>query len=84
MTEPVTPLERIAGHDFDFNGVCQGKNTAGELNCSLPHRKLSEILSATKENLGQLGWAHIGTLNQTELDEIIKKREKMWSQLAGG
>ena len=82
MTEPVTPLESIAGHSFDFNGICQGKNSAGELNCSLPHRKLSEILGATKENLGQPGWAHTGTLNQSELDEIVKKREKMWAQHA--
>lgn len=80
MTEPVTPVEKIAGHEFDFNGICQKKNSDGVINCSLPHRKLSEILGATKENLGQPGWAHTSTLNQSELDEIIAKRERMWAQ----
>jgi hypothetical protein len=80
MTETPKPLEKIAGHEFDANGICQKTNSAGEPNCALPHRKLSEILSATKDNLNQPGWAHSGLLNQSELDEIVKKREAMWAQ----
>jgi hypothetical protein len=76
MTEPITPLEKIAGHEFDFDGICQKTSPV----CALPHRKMSEIMSASKENIGQSGWAHQGTLNQSELDEITKKREKMWAQ----
>lgn len=73
MAVASTPLETIAGHEFDYNGICQ------RAECSLPHRKLSEILSATSANLTQRGWAHTGELNQTELNQIIKKRDAMWA-----
>lgn len=67
--------ESIAGHEFDLNGICRRTNPE----CSLPHRKMSEILGATKEHIGNVGWSHTGALNESELAQIEKKRAAIWA-----
>jgi len=67
------PLEKIAGHEFDLNGFCRKEH------CDIkPQARLSEVLGATKADLNKMGWAHSGSLNQTELDEITKKKDAIW------
>jgi hypothetical protein len=71
VDEPL--LEKIAGHEFDLNGFCR------KANCDIkPQARMSDILNATKADLNKLGWAHSGSLNQTELDEITKKKDAIW------
>lgn len=73
MSDDATPQTRsIAGHTFDLRGLCVASG------CALPSKRLSEILSATRENLDQEGWAHYGKLNERELVEIEAERERIW------
>ena len=77
MSESDTIVRSVAGHNFDLRGICIA---AG---CQLPSKRLSEILSATRDNLDQDGWAHYGKLNERELKEIEDERDRIWGAHKG-
>ena len=65
-------MRMIAGHTFDAaSGLC----TCG--------RRFSDVSGAMPENVGKEHWAHTGGLTQTEYNEIVSERERLWRALTG-
>ena len=42
----------------------------------------TQIAGATKDDVGRLGIAHTGALNEAELAEIVAERERIWRAVA--
>jgi hypothetical protein len=58
----------IAGHTWTDTPRGRGCAT-----CSMLRRVLHQ---ATPEDVGRLGWAHVGALNSSEYSEIIADRDE--------
>lgn len=66
----------IAGHDFGLSGFCTYTTNDNSSPCG---KTFADISMATKDNIGELGWAHYGKLNESEYNDIEKERERIWA-----
>lgn len=60
----------IAGHTF-----VPRSNGRDECDCG---KTWVDIASATEADIGKLGWAHTGNMNEYEYKTIVKERERRW------
>lgn len=61
----------IAGHIFLDDGRCS---------CG---RRFADISIAEKADIGKPVYCHSGSLNETEYNEIVRERERIWSMVYG-
>ncbi len=61
----------IAGHSF--------ADAIGGRACTACGKLWVQIASATEDDIGQLGIAHTGALNDAELKQIAAERERIWA-----
>lgn len=64
----------IAGHRFNSMGFCdlpKGEGVCG--------RRLADIASTHKDDVGKPDIAHSGLLNEAEYKEIVQENDRVWS-----
>lgn len=61
----------IAGHLFAQEGRC---------NCSM---RFGDISGALPEHIGKDGWAHTRELTETEYQQIVAERNRIWALVIG-
>jgi len=66
------PTRLIAGHYFQPSFWSLGK-------CSMCGRYLVDILGTSREDIGKLGIAHTGILNEAEYNQIEQERNRLWT-----
>jgi len=59
----------IAGHTF--------QDTPGGRSCYCG-AKWADVLLARRNNIGELGWAHTGAMNESEYDSIETERDRVF------
>jgi hypothetical protein len=65
----------IAGHTF--TETPEGKRVCA---CG---KSWIDVAPASRSDLGTAGWAHTGTLSESELYEIEQERERIWLRGVG-
>lgn len=63
-------MSTIAGHTF--------ADTPSGLRCSCGKSR-SDVLAARRSDIGQVGFAHTGALNEAEYQQIECERERVWA-----
>lgn len=65
----------IAGHSFS--------ETLHGLTCSACARRFVDIAGTARSDIGKLGIAHQGNLNEAEFNQIRAEVERQWELLVG-